>query len=59
MAPPSRQRGFTLFELAVVAAVFAILVALFLSTFLALAVTALVLKALTHRRARSTTEAGR
>lgn len=31
MAPPSRQRGFTLFELAVVAAVFAILVALFLS----------------------------
>ena len=36
-----------------------LLVALFLSTFLALAVTALVLKALTHRRARSTTEAGR
>ena len=34
-----------------------LLVALFLSTFLALAVTALVLKALTHKRAKATTEA--
>lgn len=35
-----------------------LLVSLFLSTFLALAVTALVLKALTHKRSRPTTEAG-
>ena len=36
-----------------------LLVALFLSTFLALAVTALVLQALTHKRPKPTTEAGK
>ncbi|OPZ06670.1 MAG: hypothetical protein BWZ09_00237 [Alphaproteobacteria bacterium ADurb.BinA305] len=36
-----------------------LVVALFLSTFLALAVTALVLQALTHKRPKPTTEAGK